>query len=149
MAALPVPYRNHGRTFASRFRAFRFEKVYRDIRQIIIKKVPHRIKQFTHMTKTIASATDTNKKYFLTIDEQTGHATACQCPDRQHRSWKPSCKHMDAFNAEVNKAATFLLLRVNFGIPWAESVQLCGRGRTRPFREEEPCFGFASASREM
>ena len=66
------------------------------------------------MTKTIASATDTNKKYFLTIDEQTGHATACQCPDRQHRSWKPSCKHMDAFNAEVNKAATFLLLRERF-----------------------------------
>src|SRR5258706_15511997 len=47
MAALPVPYRNHERTFESRFRAFRFEKVYRDIRQIIIKKVPHRIKQFT------------------------------------------------------------------------------------------------------
>ncbi len=38
---------------------------------------------------------------------------------------------------------------VNHLIPWAESVQLCGRGRTRPFREEEPCFGFASASREM
>ncbi len=33
------------------------------------------------MTKTIASATDANKKYFLTIDEQAGKATACQCPD--------------------------------------------------------------------
>ncbi len=38
---------------------------------------------------------------------------------------------------------------VNFGIPWAESVQLCERGRTHPFCEEKPCFGFVSASREM
>jgi hypothetical protein len=53
------------------------------------------------MTKTIASATDTNKKYFLTIDEQTGHATACQCPDRQHRSWKTSCKHMEGYGTDV------------------------------------------------
>ncbi len=38
---------------------------------------------------------------------------------------------------------------VNFGIPWAESVQVCERGRTHPSREEKPCFGFVSASREM
>ncbi len=82
------------------------------------------------MTKTIASATDTNKKYFLTIDEQTGHATACQCPDRQHRSWKPSCKHMDAFNAEVNKAATFLLLRERY------DSRLNGQEQSRKFYYE-------------
>jgi hypothetical protein len=40
------------------------------------------------------------------------------------------------------------LICVNFGIPWAESVQLCERGRTHPFHEEKPCFGFVSASRE-
>src|SRR5713226_9749870 len=29
---------------------------------------------------------------------------------------------------------------VNVGIPWAESVQLCERGRTHPFREKKPCL---------
>ncbi len=29
------------------FKAFRFGKAYRDVRQILIKKVPHRMKQFT------------------------------------------------------------------------------------------------------
>ncbi len=38
---------------------------------------------------------------------------------------------------------------VNFGIPWAESVQLCGREQTRPFREEQACFGFVSALRDL
>jgi hypothetical protein len=38
---------------------------------------------------------------------------------------------------------------VNHLIPWAESVQLCGRKRTHPFREEKPYFGLVSASREM
>lgn len=65
------------------------------------------------MTKTIASATDTNKKYFLTIDDN-GHAVQCSCPDRQHRSYKPCCKHMSAFEAEVQRAATFQALRNRF-----------------------------------
>lgn len=64
------------------------------------------------MTKTIASQTS-DTRYFLTIDDD-GHAVQCSCPDRQHRSYKPSCKHMDAFNAEVQRAATFQLLRQRF-----------------------------------
>jgi hypothetical protein len=64
------------------------------------------------MTKTIASATDSSKRYFLTIDEQTGHATDCQCPDRQYRHHE--CKHMRNFNAEVQRAAMFMLLRQRF-----------------------------------
>ncbi len=41
MAALPFSFRNHGKTFSGRFKAFHFGKAYRDVRQIIIKKVPH------------------------------------------------------------------------------------------------------------
>ena len=62
------------------------------------------------MTKTIASATDTNKKYFLTIDGD--HATDCSCPDHQHRHHE--CKHMRNFNVEVQRAATWLLLRERY-----------------------------------
>lgn len=62
------------------------------------------------MTKTIASATDTNKRYFLTIDGD--HATDCSCPDRAHRHHE--CKHMRNFNAEVQRAATWMLLRERF-----------------------------------
>ncbi len=43
MAALPFSFRNHRKAFAGRFKAFHFGKAYRDVRQIIIKKVPHRM----------------------------------------------------------------------------------------------------------
>ena len=66
------------------------------------------------MTKTIASATDSTKRYFLTIDHAL--ATDCSCPDRQHRSWKSSCKHMAAFNAEVVRAATFQQMKALFDV---------------------------------
>jgi len=62
------------------------------------------------MTKTIASQSDTNKRYFLTIDEQS-HAVECTCPDRQYRHHE--CKHMRQFNAEVVRAATFLRLKAS------------------------------------
>ena len=61
------------------------------------------------MTKVISSQTS-NKKYFLTIEN--GVATDCTCGDRQHRHHE--CKHMRNFDVEVNKAATFLLLRERF-----------------------------------
>ena len=38
---------------------------------------------------------------------------------------------------------------INHFIPWAESVQVCGRERTHPFREEMPYFGFVGASRDV
>ena len=62
------------------------------------------------MTKTIASATDSRKRYFLTINEQ-GQATDCSCPDRQYRHHE--CKHMRNFNQEVRKAETFLSLKAS------------------------------------
>jgi len=66
------------------------------------------------MTKTIASQSDTNKRYFLTIDE-TGHATGCTCGDYQYRqaARNGSCKHMKSFNAEVVRAAAFLRLKAS------------------------------------
>jgi hypothetical protein len=47
MAALPFSFRNHGKTEASRFKAFHLGEIHSDVRQIRIKKVPHRMKQFT------------------------------------------------------------------------------------------------------
>ena len=58
------------------------------------------------MTKTIASATDTNKKYFLTIEY--GVATACTCKGFQYRR---HCHHLVDFNEELLKASTFLALK--------------------------------------
>ena len=67
------------------------------------------------MTKTLTSP-DSGKTYFLDIDDETGHAAQCSCPDRQHRSYKPCCKHMSGFNAEVAKAETFLALKERFDV---------------------------------
>ncbi len=78
------------------------------------------------MTKTIASATDTNKKYSLTIDGD--HATDCSCPDRQHRHHE--CKHMRNFNAEVQRAATWMLLRERY------DSRLNGQEQSRKFYRE-------------
>jgi hypothetical protein len=47
MAALPFSFRIHGKVFSGRFKDFHVGKAYRDVRQIMIKKVPHRMKQFT------------------------------------------------------------------------------------------------------
>ena len=60
------------------------------------------------MTKLLTSP-DSGKKYFLTIEN--GNAVQCSCPDRIHRSYKPCCKHMASFNAEVAKAERFLALK--------------------------------------
>ncbi len=65
------------------------------------------------MTKTLTSP-DSGKKYFLSIEN--GRATQCNCPDRLHRSWKPCCKHMVSFNAEVEKAAAFQALMARFDV---------------------------------
>jgi hypothetical protein len=39
MAALLFSFSNHGKSFTGRFKDFHLEKVYRDVYQIIIKKV--------------------------------------------------------------------------------------------------------------
>ena len=56
------------------------------------------------MTRTIKSFTS-NAHYFLTIDDATGQAVDCQCPDHQYRG--RTCKHMTSFNAEIKRAETF------------------------------------------
>jgi hypothetical protein len=47
MAALLFAFNDEGKSFAGLFKDSHFGKAYRDVRQLIIKKVPHRMKQFT------------------------------------------------------------------------------------------------------
>jgi hypothetical protein len=56
------------------------------------------------MTKTIKSYTS-SAHYFLTIDDETGLATDCACPDRTFRHHE--CKHMRDFNAQMTRTTTF------------------------------------------
>ena len=60
------------------------------------------------MNAQIQSFTST-ATYGLVIDETTGQATDCGCKDRLYRHRE--CKHMKAFDAEVQRAATFILLQ--------------------------------------
>lgn len=48
--------------------------------------------------------------YSLTINERTGVAVHCTCKGCQY-SKKHNCRHMKAFNEEVQRAATFILLQ--------------------------------------
>ena len=57
------------------------------------------------MTRTIRSYSDPSKHYFLTINDETGQADDCQCPDCQIR--RRQCKHQRDFNTEVRKAEVF------------------------------------------
>ena len=70
------------------------------------------------MTKTIKSETS-DKHYFLSINGD--HATDCTCPDRQYRHHE--CKHMRNFNAEVQRAATFLSLKAAIEAQEREQAQ--------------------------
>ena len=63
------------------------------------------------MTKTIASATDTTKKYFLTIEY--GVATACTCKGFQYRR---RCHHLINFNEQLLKTETFITLREQYDV---------------------------------
>ena len=65
------------------------------------------------MTKTIKSFTN-NAHYFLTIDDESGQATECQCPDCQIRHRQ--CKHQREFNAEVERAVIFNRLREQYDV---------------------------------
>jgi hypothetical protein len=56
------------------------------------------------MTKTIKSYTS-SAHYFLTIDDETGLATGCACPDRTFRHHE--CKHITDFNREIRRAEKF------------------------------------------
>ena len=47
MAAVRFCFSNYGKSLAGQTKASHFGETYRDMRQIIIKKVPYRMKQFT------------------------------------------------------------------------------------------------------
>ena len=64
------------------------------------------------MTKTIRSESNPNTRYFLTIDDETGQAVDCACPDRTFRHRE--CKHMKTFNQEVRKAEIFAELQYKY-----------------------------------
>ena len=66
------------------------------------------------MTKTIASQSDSHKRYFLTIDDGSAQAVDCSCPDRQYRGHQ--CKHMIQFNVEVRKAERFAAVFAQFDV---------------------------------
>jgi hypothetical protein len=69
---------------------------------------PKKVQGETAMTKTLKSFTS-SARYFLTIDDETGKATNCTCPD--HSTWRPNrpggCKHMQSFNQEMTRTETF------------------------------------------
>lgn len=65
------------------------------------------------MTRTIKSFTD-SAHYFLTIDDESGQATECKCPDCQIRHRQ--CKHMREFNREVERAVIFNRLWQQFDV---------------------------------
>lgn len=65
------------------------------------------------MTRTIKSFTS-NAHYFLTIDDATGQAVDCACPDHQYRG--RTCKHMSGFNQEVIRAEAFNRLMAKFDV---------------------------------
>ena len=50
------------------------------------------------------------KTYELTINHETGEAENCFCPAKHFNPSVP-CKHMIAYNQEVQRAATFILLQ--------------------------------------
>ena len=54
-------------------------------------------------------------QYKLSICESSGTAVLCDCPDMRHRGHRldhiAGCKHMREFNAEIQRAATFILLK--------------------------------------
>jgi len=61
------------------------------------------------MVAQVQSFSHVSTTYSLTIDEEQGIATNCQCPDHQYRDRE--CKHMRRFNAAVQQAAMFILLQ--------------------------------------
>ena len=78
------------------------------------------------MTRTIRSATTINKSYSLTIESEGEQVYAydCTCPDRYYRG--RFCKHIQAFNREFARAATFRSLWQQFDIR-SESVKAAKR----------------------
>lgn len=61
------------------------------------------------MVVALKSFTNT-ETYSLVINERSGDAAHCTCKSFQFGR-KATCKHCDAFNAEVQRAASFILLQ--------------------------------------
>ncbi len=64
------------------------------------------------MNAQIASFT-TEATYSLTICSETGTAVDCSCPDMKYRGhrYNHQCKHMLAFQTQLDRAARFILLQ--------------------------------------
>ncbi len=64
------------------------------------------------MTQTITSFTS-ETTYRLTICEETGTAIDCSCADMKYRGHRNNhqCKHMLAFQTQLDRAARFILLQ--------------------------------------
>jgi hypothetical protein len=66
------------------------------------------------MTLTVRSATDTNKHYFVELDENN-HATDCGCKDHEFRPGRVGgCKHIREVTEQVARAQAFLDLKRRF-----------------------------------
>jgi|SRR5713226_6966663 len=90
--------------YFTRFRVFLYQKEVR-------RQEPLAIKEATKMTAIVKSQTS-DTRYFLTINETTGHASDCSCKNRYYR--RHTCEHMSSFDAEVQRAAIFQALRQHF-----------------------------------
>ena len=84
MTVLLFSFSNYAKSFAGRFKDFHLGKAYRDVRQIIIKKVPHRMKQFTlSPTSKGASSPIVFLCEFLQHNPEAAQAEASQVKRRQ------------------------------------------------------------------
>lgn len=61
------------------------------------------------MVTAIQSFTS-SEQYNLNIHEHSGEATSCSCKSFQFGKGR-ACKHMVAFETQLNRAATFILLQ--------------------------------------
>ncbi len=62
------------------------------------------------MVAQINSFSTEDITYSLTINERTGVAVHCTCKGCQYTK-EHNCRHMKAFNTEIDRAATFVLLQ--------------------------------------
>lgn len=60
------------------------------------------------MVAQIESMTDSSKEYDVTVEN--GTAIDCSCKDHEFRH--RTCKHMNAMNAEIARAARFLAVKL-------------------------------------
>ncbi len=68
------------------------------------------------MTITVQSQSKANKQYRLTIDDESGKAIGCSCPDSFYR--KHECKHVRQFNQARKDEERTRYLNVALALGW-------------------------------